>query len=59
MNKCKCGSYAINDDPNGVLCDKCWRDAKIEKLEHIIFECITHAIDERDWLENALLEVVK
>lgn len=23
MNRCKCGSYAINDDPDGVLCDVC------------------------------------
>mgnify|MGYP000968449921 CR=1 FL=1 len=33
MTRCpKCGSYAINDDPERVLCDKCWRDAEIERL---------------------------
>jgi len=33
MNKCKCGSYAINHDLARVLCDCCWRDAKIEQLK--------------------------
>lgn len=59
MNKCKCGSYSINDDPKGVLCDKCWRDARIEKLEQIIFSCITNSIDEREWLETAIAEARK
>jgi hypothetical protein len=31
--QCKCGSFAINDDPEQVLCDRCWRDAKIASLE--------------------------
>lgn len=30
---CKCGSYAINDDPKGALCDKCFRDVKISALK--------------------------
>ena len=29
---CKCGSYAINNDPNHILCDKCWRDSRITEL---------------------------
>jgi hypothetical protein len=32
MSKCKCGSYAVNDDPAGVLCDRCWRDELIAML---------------------------
>jgi ubiquinone/menaquinone biosynthesis C-methylase UbiE len=32
MNRCKCGSYAINDDPSRVQCDRCWRDATISEL---------------------------
>ena len=32
MNQCQCGSYAVNDDPDGVLCDRCLRDIEIEKL---------------------------
>jgi len=36
MTRCpKCGSYAINDDPERVLCDKCWRDAEIERLREV------------------------
>ena len=31
--QCKCGSFAINDDPEQALCDRCWRDAKIASLE--------------------------
>ena len=30
--QCKCGSFAINDDPHSVLCDNCWRDVEIERL---------------------------
>lgn len=33
MRQCKCGSYAINDDPKRAACDSCWRDAKIAALE--------------------------
>ena len=33
MIKCQCGSYAINDDPERVLCDRCWRDDEIERLK--------------------------
>ena len=32
IGQCKCGSFAINDDPNRELCDNCWRDAEIERL---------------------------
>ena len=40
MTRCpKCGSYAINDDPERVLCDKCWRDAEIERLLGELDEC--------------------
>ena len=28
-----CGSYAINDDPERKLCDRCWRDVQIEDLK--------------------------
>ena len=27
-----CVSYAINDDPAGKLCDRCWRDKRIAGL---------------------------
>lgn len=31
--ECKnCGSFALNDDPERQLCDRCWRDAKIDRL---------------------------
>ena len=30
--QCKCGSRAINDDPDRLLCDTCLRDAEIERL---------------------------
>ena len=33
MNPCKCGSYAINDDPAGKLCDRCWRDTRLASAE--------------------------
>jgi hypothetical protein len=30
MNSCKqCGSLALNDDPQKLLCDRCWRDDQI------------------------------
>lgn len=29
----KCPSFAMNDDPDEILCDRCWRDAKIEVLK--------------------------
>jgi hypothetical protein len=33
---CACGSRAINDDPQHVLCDRCWRDAEIGRLNRQI-----------------------
>lgn len=34
MKRCKrCGSQAMNDDPLSQLCDCCWRDAEIERLQ--------------------------
>ena len=33
MKQCKCGSFAINDDKTGEMCDKCLRDNKIKQLE--------------------------
>ena len=33
MKMCKCGSFAINDDPDGVLCDKCLLRAEISRLK--------------------------
>jgi hypothetical protein len=35
MKRCKCGSYAINDDPKEALCDLCWRDVEICRLQAI------------------------
>mgnify|MGYP001435612329 CR=1 FL=1 len=32
MTPCNCGSFAINDDPQHKLCDKCWRDVEIKRL---------------------------
>jgi hypothetical protein len=29
----KCPSFAMNDDPDEILCDRCWRAAKIEVLK--------------------------
>ena len=65
--QCKCGSYAINDDPERVLCDKCWRDAEIERLREEC-ECyegmkegfairIADAERERDECRRLLLQV--
>ena len=36
--QCKCGSRAINDDPDRLLCDTCWRDAEIERLREQLRE---------------------
>ena len=36
MKICKCGSFAINDDPDGVLCDKCLLQAEIDKLRQVL-----------------------
>lgn len=33
MNKCKCGSYAINTDPDGALCDVCVVKAERDALQ--------------------------
>lgn len=41
---CKCGSWAINDDPLQEQCDRCWRDA------------IIHVRDEEIARLNELLE---
>lgn len=39
MTTCNvCGSYALNDDPNKLLCDKCWRDAQITLLTERLAE---------------------
>ena len=38
MGQCKCGSYAVNDDPAGLLCDRCWRDAEIARLREVVLE---------------------
>ena len=51
MRRCKCGSCAINDDPAGVLCDRCWRDVKIEKLRAACLDAstrINEIMDRRD-----------
>lgn len=37
--QCKCGSRAVNDDPDRLLCDNCWRDAEIERLRGEVDEC--------------------
>ena len=37
--QCKCGSRAINDDPDRLLCDTCLRDAEIERLRGELDEC--------------------
>ena len=34
MAQCKCGSFAVNDDPQLKLCDRCWRDATIADLRN-------------------------
>ena len=37
MTHCpKCGSCAINDDPERILCDRCLRDKEIERLREVI-----------------------
>lgn len=41
--KCKCGSFAINDDPAGVLCDRCWRDVEIARLRDVVRTLRLHA----------------
>lgn len=33
LNKCKCGSYAINKDPSRVLCDVCLQAARADEAE--------------------------
>ena len=39
MQKCpNCGSYAVNDDPLRVRCDRCWRDAAISGLRQQVAE---------------------
>lgn len=32
MNRCKCGSYALNDAPETGLCDVCNQKAKVAAL---------------------------
>lgn len=52
-----CGSYAINDDPKGLLCDCCWRDDKISQLEAERVDLraqIVHGAAERLKLESHL-----
>ena len=44
MNLCKCGSYAINDDPQRELCDSCWRDRTIAEQQAEI-ERLTAALE--------------
>jgi len=36
LPRCECGSYAINDHPARTLCDRCWRDKEIERLQAIV-----------------------
>ena len=53
--QCKCGSRAINDDPHSVLCDNCWRDAEIERLQEERDECrrlLLQVADEWDRLNR-------
>lgn len=38
MKICECGSFAINDDPDGVLCDKCLLQDEIDKLRQVLEE---------------------
>lgn len=46
MIRCDCGSYAVNDDPEKQVCDKCWRDRKVRQ-----------AIAERDEARRSLASV--
>lgn len=41
MSICKCGSRALNDDPERILCDCCWRDAEIDRLRAALDEVQT------------------
>lgn len=66
---CKCGSYAINDDPNNILCDRCWRDAKLVTLmvqQDELIRVLTRAGNilcglghDIRWIDNALAEAKK
>jgi hypothetical protein len=34
VDKCKCGSYAINDDdPLHKLCEQCWREMQTQRAK--------------------------
>ena len=33
MDRCKCGSYALNDAPESGLCDVCYQKARVAALE--------------------------
>ena len=36
MRKCKCGSYAVNEDPEEKECDVClWKNKYIKLLEKV------------------------
>jgi hypothetical protein len=63
MNKCPtCGSYAVNDDPERGLCDKCWRDATIDDLRAKLAAADALLIGERSesqLLRNSLSDALE
>lgn len=56
MNKCTCGSYAINIDPDGFVCDTCfWKNKhnNIAKKIDNIMDIMPHRVFlTRDEIQN-------
>jgi hypothetical protein len=51
VSRCRCGSYAVNDDENRTLCDKCWRDKKIVSLTQQLSEAQAALDNAKAWNE--------
>jgi hypothetical protein len=51
MSQCSCGSKAINDDPTKELCDCCWRDETIRRLNAQL-DIASEILTKDFWLHN-------
>lgn len=57
MTACNCGSYAINIDPEGKVCDVCFYKNKLSKAVEALEKVYPYDYVPRDIVRKALEEI--